>query len=60
MVHPGLLVVTPKQTVVWSEELHSGVRKGNVLFADDHVEFTKRLPAPDPQKGAATNRLAVP
>ena len=43
---PGLLALTPKSSVGWTEELHfsksianSG---GNILFADGHVESPKR------------------
>jgi prepilin-type processing-associated H-X9-DG protein len=59
---PGLLALTPKSSVGWTEELHfsksianSG---GNILFADGHVEYlkSKALNSVFP----ATNRFAIP
>ena len=63
---PGLLVLTPKSSVGWTEELHfsnsianSG---GNILFADGHVKYLKpkALNSAFQTQDSATNRLAIP
>ena len=63
---PGLLVLTPKSSVGWTDGLHfsnsiSG-SGGNILFVDGHVEFLKPkiLNADFHDQGLATNRFAIP
>jgi len=63
---PGLLVLTPKSSVGWTDGLHfsnsiSG-SGGNILFVDGHVEFLKpkALNAGFHDQGLATNRFAIP
>jgi prepilin-type processing-associated H-X9-DG protein len=63
---PGLLDLTLKSLVSWSEELHykksTSTAGGNILFADGHVEFlkSKQLNSVFQSQGSATNRFAVP
>ena len=63
---PGLLVLTPKSSVGWTDGLHfsnsiSG-SGGNILFVDGHVDFLKpkALNAGFHDQGLATNRFAIP
>jgi len=63
---PGIIGLTPKSAVGWTEELHfsksTSTPGGNILFADDHVEFmkSKALNSVFQAQGSATNRLCVP
>jgi prepilin-type processing-associated H-X9-DG protein len=63
---PGLLDLTLKSRVGWSEELHykksTSTAGGNILFADGHVEFlkSKQLNSAFQTLGSVTNRFAVP
>ncbi len=63
---PGLLDLTAKSLVSWTEELHYSKSKktagGNILFADGHVEFLKSKPLNSAfhAQDSATNRYAVP
>ncbi len=63
---PGLLDLTQKSQVGWSEELHysksTTTAGGNILFADGHVEFlkSKELNSVFQAQDLATNRFAVP
>lgn len=65
-VKPGLLVLTPKSSVGWTEGLHFSKSKselgGNILFVDGHVEYLKpkALNADFQKQGLATNRFAIP
>jgi prepilin-type N-terminal cleavage/methylation domain-containing protein/prepilin-type processing-associated H-X9-DG protein len=64
--NPGLLVLTLKSQISWSEELHhsksSSSCNGNILFADGHVEFlnTKGVGWTLRNQNTTTNRLAIP
>jgi prepilin-type processing-associated H-X9-DG protein len=58
----GLLELTPKSSVGWTEELHyskSSGDCGNILLADGHVEFLKSKTL-NASFQSGTNRLAVP
>jgi prepilin-type N-terminal cleavage/methylation domain-containing protein/prepilin-type processing-associated H-X9-DG protein len=63
---PGLLDLTLKASVGWSEELHysksTSTAGGNILFADGHVDFlkSKAVNSAFQSQGLATNRLAIP
>jgi len=63
---PGLLDLTQKSQVGWTEELHysksTSTAGGNVLFADGHVEFlkSKGLNSAFQTLDSVTNRLTVP
>jgi prepilin-type processing-associated H-X9-DG protein len=63
---PGLLDLTAKSPVSWSEELHysksTTTAGGNILFTDGHVEFlkSKALNSAFQSQDLTTNRLAVP
>lgn len=63
---PGLLDLTQKSRVGWTEELHysksTSTAGGNILFADGHVEFikSKALDSAFQSQGLTTNRFAVP
>jgi prepilin-type N-terminal cleavage/methylation domain-containing protein/prepilin-type processing-associated H-X9-DG protein len=59
-IKAGLFTVTPNLTLNWTKELHPSFQKGNVLFADGHVEFMKKLTVAVQNQSLATNRLAVP
>jgi prepilin-type N-terminal cleavage/methylation domain-containing protein/prepilin-type processing-associated H-X9-DG protein len=59
-IKPGLFVVTPNLSLGWTKELHPSLQQGNILFADGHVEFSKKPSAAFQQQGLGTNRLAVP
>jgi prepilin-type processing-associated H-X9-DG protein/prepilin-type N-terminal cleavage/methylation domain-containing protein len=57
-----LLEFNPKSSVGWTEELHysqSHGARGNILFADGHVEFLKSK-ALNSAFQSGTNRLAIP
>jgi prepilin-type processing-associated H-X9-DG protein len=59
-VQPGLFAVTPNLSLGWTKELHPSLQQGNILFADGHVELSRK-PSPAFQKqGPGTNYLAVP
>lgn len=63
---PGLIDLTPKSLVGWTDELHysksTSTAGGNMLYADGHVEFikSKALNSAFQFQGLATNRFAVP
>jgi prepilin-type N-terminal cleavage/methylation domain-containing protein/prepilin-type processing-associated H-X9-DG protein len=65
-VKPGLLELSAKSQVGWTEELHflksSSGSGGNILFADGHVEYLKpkNLNSAFHNQPLATNRLCVP
>ena len=59
-VGSGLLVLTPNSSLGWTRELHPTFKKGNILFADGHVEFAKKPIVAFRGQGLATNRVAVP
>lgn len=60
MVDPGLFEVTPNISMGWSSEVHLRLRRGNLLFADGHVELTKTLGFVIRRQDITTNRLAIP
>lgn len=63
---PGLLKLTKKPSVGWSDELHysksPSTAGGNILFADGHVEFfnSKKFNAVFQSQSFATNLFAIP
>ena len=63
-VRSGLFLLTTNTATSWTSELHNQNKSamgGNLLFADSHVEFSKRnLPAVIQRQNLATNRLAFP
>lgn len=58
----SLLAVTPTSTLSWSGELHnsSSSQKGNILFTDGHVEFSKNLNAYFHSENFGMNRFTIP
>jgi prepilin-type N-terminal cleavage/methylation domain-containing protein/prepilin-type processing-associated H-X9-DG protein len=59
-VKPGLFAVTPGLSLGWTKELHPSVQKGNILFVDGHVEFSRKPSVAFQKQGLGANRLAVP
>jgi prepilin-type processing-associated H-X9-DG protein len=59
-VKPGLFILTTNLNMSWTPELHLG--KGNLAFADGHVEISKMdsLNSTLQNQPLATNRLCVP
>ncbi len=59
-IQPGLFVLTTNSNVSWTPNLH--VSRGNLAFADGHVEFTRNdaLNSFIQNQPLATNRLCVP
>jgi prepilin-type N-terminal cleavage/methylation domain-containing protein/prepilin-type processing-associated H-X9-DG protein len=59
-IKPGLFTVTPNLSLGWTKELHPSIQKGNILFVDGHVEFSKKPATAFQKQGLGTNHLAVP
>jgi prepilin-type processing-associated H-X9-DG protein len=60
---PGLCTLASNSLVTWTKQMHSADRKhprGNMLFADGHVDLVTTANPAVQRQGLATNRLAMP
>ena len=61
-VKPGLFIFTTNQNVSWASGFHANAKRGNLAFADGHVENIRKetLNSIIQQQPLATNRFCIP